>query len=155
MSELEVGAPAPDFSLTQTDGSTVSLSGLRGAPVVVFLYPRDNTSGCTLEAQDFTRLLAEFRAAGAQVFGLSKDSVKSHIRFTEKQNLSVPLLSDPDGNVVEAYGAWVEKSMYGRKFMGIERTTFLIDGDGRIAQIWRKVKVAGHAEEVLQAVKAL
>lgn len=155
MSELEVGAPAPDFSLTQTDGSTVSLSGLRGAPVVVFLYPRDNTSGCTLEAQDFTRLLAEFRAAGAQVFGLSKDSVKSHIRFTEKQNLSVPLLSDPDGNVVEAYGAWVEKSMYGRKFMGIERTTFLIDGDGRIARVWRKVKVAGHAEEVLQAVKAL
>jgi peroxiredoxin Q/BCP len=146
---------APDFTLPRDGGETVTLSALRPGPVVLFFYPRDDTSGCTKEAVAFSGLRAEFEAAGAAVFGISKDSVASHEKFRDKHGLSVPLLSDAEGSVCEDYGVWKEKSMYGKKFMGIERSTFLIDGAGRIAREWRKVKVPGHAEEVLEAVRAL
>ncbi|WP_319823485.1 peroxiredoxin [Thalassovita sp.] len=146
---------APDFTLPQDGGDPVTLSALRPAPVVLFFYPRDNTAGCTKEAIGFTETLSAFQALGVQVFGVSKDSIASHEKFREKQGLSVPLLSDEHGDLCERVGAWKEKSMYGRKFWGIERTTLLIDGTGRIARIWRKVKVAGHVEEVLEAARAL
>jgi len=120
-----------------------------------FLYPRDDTSGCTKEAVAFSGLQSEFDAAGATVIGISKDSVASHEKFRDKHDLTVPLLSDAEDAICEAYGVWTEKNMYGKKFMGIERSTFLIDGTGRIARVWRKVKVPGHAEEVLEAVRAL
>lgn len=152
---LEPGSAAPDFSLPANGGQTVSLSDLRGKKVVLYLYPKDDTSGCTKEAIGFTEKLAEFEAAGAVVLGLSKDPVKKHDKFIEKHGLGVTLLSDEEGSVVEAYGAWVEKSMYGRKYMGIDRSTFLIDGDGVLREIWRKVKVTGHVDKVLAAVKAL
>ena len=155
MTELTAGAPAPDFSLPANGGATLSLSDYKGKKVVLFMYPRDNTSGCTKEAIGFTEKLAEFEAAGAVVLGLSKDSVASHDKFVAKQNLGIPLLSDENDQVVEAYGAWVEKSMYGKKYMGIERSTFLIDGDGVLREIWRKVKVPGHVDAVLEAVKTL
>jgi peroxiredoxin Q/BCP len=151
----EIGAPAPDFSLPADGGRTVSLSGLRGQKVVLYLYPKDDTSGCTNEAIGFTEKKAEFEKAGAVVLGLSRDSVASHDKFVAKHGLGVTLLSDEDGGTVEAYGAWVEKSMYGKKYMGVERSTFLIDGKGVLRQAWRKVKVPGHVEEVLAAVKAL
>ncbi|WP_435311865.1 peroxiredoxin [Primorskyibacter sedentarius] len=146
---------APDFTLPRDGGEEVTLSGLRPAPVVLFFYPRDNTSGCTKEAVGFSGLLAEFEALGVKVFGISKDSVASHEKFVAKQGLTVPLLSDADADACERYGVWKEKSMYGKTFMGIERSTFLIDGEGRIAREWRKVKVPGHVEEVLEATKAL
>jgi peroxiredoxin Q/BCP len=151
----EVGQIAPEFTLPSGPDDTLSLSSLRGRPVVLYFYPRDDTSGCTLEAKDFTALAAEFRAAGARVLGVSKDSVKSHEKFSAKHALDVTLLSDEAGSVCEDYGVWREKSMYGRKFMGIERATFLIDADGRIARTWPKVTVKGHAQEVLEAVRAL
>ena len=145
---------APDFTLPRDGGATVTLSALRPAPVVLYFYPKDDTSGCTKEALDFTAHLPAFTAAGAQVFGISKDDVKSHDKFVKKHALGIALLSD-DAEVCEAFGVWKEKSMYGKTYMGIERTTFLIDGAGHIARVWSKVKVDGHAEDVLAAVKAL
>lgn len=146
---------APDFTLPRDGGDSVTLSSLRPRAVVLFFYPRDDTSGCTKEAVGFSGLHAEFEAAGAVVMGISKDSVASHDKFRDKHGLTVPLLSDAESEVCEAFGVWKEKSMYGKKFMGIERSTFLIDGEGRIAREWRKVKVPGHAEEVLHAVRTL
>lgn len=151
----ETSETAPDFTLPRDGGDRVSLSDLRPGPVVLFFYPRDDTSGCTKEAIAFSGLKSEFDAAGATVIGISKDSVASHEKFRDKHDLTVPLLSDADDETCEAYGVWTEKNMYGKKFFGIERSTFLIDGDGRIARVWRKVKVPGHAEEVLEAVRAL
>ena len=146
---------APDFTLPHTDGSDVTLSGLRGAPDVLFFYPKDDTPGCTKESIAFSEHLQEFADAGAKVFGVSKDSVAKHGKFTAKHELTVPLRSDENGTVCEDYGVWKEKSMYGKTYMGIERTTVLIGADGTIVQIWPKVKVPGHAEAVLEAVKAL
>lgn len=146
---------APDFTLPATTGEDVTLSALRPAPVVLFFYPRDNTSGCTKESKQFSELQGEFEAAGARVFGISKDEMASHDKFIAKQDLTVPLLTDADSDVCEKFGVWAEKKMYGKTFMGIVRATFLIDGTGRIARAWPKVKVDGHAAEVLEAVKAL
>ncbi|SEO51502.1 peroxiredoxin Q/BCP [Salinihabitans flavidus] len=146
---------APDFTLPQPGGETVTLSDQRPAPVVLFFYPRDNTPGCTKEAVGFSDSLADFDAAGARVFGISKDSLASHEKFRDKQGLGVTLLSDADSDACERYGVWKEKNMYGKTFFGIERSTFLIDGAGRIVREWRKVKVPGHVEEVLNAVRAL
>ncbi|MEP2530996.1 peroxiredoxin [Shimia sp.] len=146
---------APDFTLPSSDGSDVSLSSLRPAPVVLFFYPRDNTSGCTKESIQFSELLADFQSAGAQVFGISKDSLTSHDKFITKQGLSVSLLSDEHSDVCEKFGVWQEKKMYGKTFMGIVRSTYLIDGNGQIARAWPKVRVDGHAAEVLEAVRAL
>ena len=151
----EVDENAPDFTLPVTGGGEQSLSALKGAPVVLFFYPRDDTPGCTKESIGFSESLAEFTAAGARVFGISRDSMAKHDKFAAKHELTVPLLSDESGTVTEAYGVWVEKNMYGKKSMGIERSTFLIDAEGRIARIWRKVKVPGHVDEVLAAVRAL
>jgi thioredoxin-dependent peroxiredoxin len=151
----EVGAPAPDFTLPADGGRTVGLKDLRGKAVVLYLYPKDDTSGCTKEAIGFSETAAEFEAAGAIVLGLSKDPVASHAKFVAKHGLKVTLLSDETGETVEAYGAWVEKSMYGRKYMGVDRSTFLIDREGVLRQAWRKVKVPGHVDEVLAAVRAL
>lgn len=152
---LQTGDIVPDFTLPRDGGSTVALSELRPAPVVLFFYPRDLTSGCTKEAIAFSELKAEFEAAGAQVLGVSKDSVASHEKFVAKHDLTVPLLSDETETLCEAFGVWQEKKMYGKTFMGIVRSTFLIDGSGRIAREWRKVKVPGHAEDVLEALRAL
>ncbi len=151
----EISQPAPDFTLPVTGGGTVTLSEMTGAPVVLYFYPRDDTPGCTKESIGFSEHLAEFEAAGVKVFGISRDTMAKHDRFAAKHELSVPLLSDEEGTVTEAYGVWVEKNMYGKKSMGIERATYLIDGTGNIARIWRKVKVAGHVEEVLDAARAL
>ncbi|MBC7133804.1 MAG: peroxiredoxin [Roseovarius sp.] len=147
--------PAPDVTLPRDGGAEVRLADLRGAPVVLFFYPRDDTPGCTSEAMAFSALKPEFDAQGAQVFGISRDSVASHEKFRDKHGLSVPLLSDAAGDVCERFGVWKEKKMYGKTFHGIERSTFLIDAEGRIVREWRKVKVPGHAEEVLEAVRAL
>ena len=152
---IAVGTPAPDFSLPRDGGGTVSLSGLRPQAVVLYFYPKDDTSGCTIEAIDFTRLAAEFAAAGAVVVGLSKDSVTAHDKFCKKHGLGVILASDEAGDTCERYGVWAEKSMYGRSYMSIERATVLIDGSGQVARVWPKVKVEGHATEVLAAVRAL
>ncbi|MCR9126101.1 MAG: peroxiredoxin [Rhodobacteraceae bacterium] len=152
---MDVGDTAPDFSLPREGGETVSLAALKGAPVVLFFYPRDDTPGCTKEAIGFSESLQAFADAGAQVFGVSKDSVASHEKFSAKRELTVPLLSDEASTACEDYGVWKEKSMYGKKFMGIERSTFLIDAEGRLARVWRKVKVPGHVDEVLEAVRAL
>jgi peroxiredoxin Q/BCP len=153
MSELIEGAAAPDFELESSDG-TLRLADFAGRTLVLYFYPKDDTTGCTREAQDFTALADDFAKAGAAVVGVSKDTVKSHTKFAGKYDLAVRLGSDPSGAVVERYGAWVEKSMYGRNYMGIERCTFLIR-DGVIRGVWRKVKVAGHADDVLKAVRAL
>lgn len=152
---LKDGDKAPNFAMATGGGESVKLSGLKGKPVILYFYPKDDTSGCTLEAKDFSRLAPEFRKAGAEVIGVSPDSVESHQKFSKKYDLAVRLATDSDKAVANAYGVWVEKSMYGRKYMGVERSTFLIGGDGRIAKSWRKVKVPGHAEDVLAAVKAL
>ncbi|OYW54475.1 MAG: thioredoxin-dependent thiol peroxidase [Hyphomicrobium sp. 32-62-53] len=152
---LEEGAKAPDFKLPADDGSEVKLSKLKGQPVVIYFYPKDDTSGCTREAKDFSDLAPAFTKAGAAVYGISPDSVKSHDKFRCKHDLTVRLLSDEEKEVATAYGVWVEKSMYGKKYMGVERSTFLIDAKGKLAKVWRKVSVPGHAEEVLDAVKAL
>ena len=151
----EVQETAPDFTLPATDGGSVALSDLRGGPVVLYFYPRDDTSGCTKESIAFSGLKDAFDRAGCKVFGISKDSIASHDKFLAKHDLAVQLLSDENDEVCEAYGVWKEKSMYGKKFMGIERSTFLIDADGKIARVWRKVKVPGHADEVLEAVGSL
>ena len=152
---LDLATSAPDFTLPQSDGTEVTLSDLRGGPVVLYFYPRDDTPGCTKEAIAFSEHLDQFHAAGAKVFGISKDSVASHAKFAAKKDLSVPLLSDENGTVCEDYGVWKEKNMYGKTYMGIERTTYLIDAEGKVARVWPKVKVPGHAEEVLTAVQAL
>lgn len=152
---IEVSAPAPDFTLPQTTGDDVTLSALKGQAVVLYFYPRDDTPGCTKESIAFSTHLQEFADAGARVFGVSKDSVAKHWKFTTKHELSVPLLSDEHGTVCEDYGVWKEKNMYGKVYMGIERTTVLIKSDGTIAQIWPKVKVPNHVEAVLDAVKSL
>ena len=151
----ETGDTAPDFTLPRDGGGEVTLSDLRPAPVVLYFYPKDDTPGCTTEALDFTARADDFAAAGATVLGVSKDTVAKHEKFAAKHGLGVALLSDAEGDVCERYGVWVEKKMYGRSFMGIERATFLIDGAGRIARVWLKVKVKGHADEVLDAVRAL
>lgn len=155
MSELQPGDSAPDFNLPTDGGGRATLSDLRGQIVVLYFYPKDDTSGCTSEAQAFTTLAEDFRKAGAVVIGVSKDSVKSHDKFKAKYGLEITLASDETGEVVEAYGAWVEKSMYGRKYMGIDRSTFLIGGDGVLRQVWRKVKVPGHADQALKAARGL
>ena len=155
MSDLETGHPAPEFTLPANGGASVALTDLRGAPVVLYFYPKDDTSGCTKQAIGFTEKLAEFEAAGAKILGVSKDSVTKHDKFVAKHELGITLLSDENDQVCEAYGVWAEKSMYGKKYMGIERSTFLIDKDGNLAEIWRKVKVPGHVDKVLDAVKAL
>ena len=153
MTDLSIGDPAPDFTLPSDAGEMVSLSDYAGAPLVLFFYPKDDTPGCTKEAIGFTASLPDFQAAGAAVVGASKDPVAKHAKFVAKHDLGIPLVSDEDGDLCERYGVWVEKNMYGRKYMGIERATFLIGADGKIQQIWRKVKVAGHVEAVLAAVK--
>jgi peroxiredoxin Q/BCP len=151
---LKAGDKAPDFDLP-TDSGRVSLTGLKGKAVVLYFYPKDDTSGCTAEAQAFTAAADQFAAAGVSVVGVSKDSVKRHANFRTKYDLRVELGSDEGGEVLERYGVWIEKSMYGRKYMGIERATFLIDKAGVIQRVWHKVKVPGHAEEVLVAAQAL
>ncbi|MGV6803733.1 MAG: peroxiredoxin [Ruegeria sp.] len=151
----DVSDIAPDFTLPRDGGGSVTLSDLRGRCVVLFFYPRDDTPGCTKESIGFSELLQSFADAGAQVFGISRDSVAKHEKFVAKHSLSTPLLSDEGSTVCEDYGVWVEKNMYGKKSMGIERSTFLIDADGKIARVWRKVKVPGHVDEVLEAVRAL
>lgn len=145
---------APDITLPGTSGD-VSLSALKGAPFVLFFYPRDDTSGCTKENEAFTALQPEFEALGVKVYGVSKDSIASHEKFMAKKSLSVPLLSDEATDLCEQMGVWKEKSMYGKTFMGIERSTFLFDAEGTVVKAWRKVKVPGHAEEVLEAAKGL
>jgi peroxiredoxin Q/BCP len=150
---LKAGDKAPDFDLPADGGGQVRLADFKGRKLVLYFYPKDDTSGCTSEAQAFTAAAADFAAAGAAVVGVSKDSVKSHDKFKAKYDLNLTLGSDPDGAMVEAYGVWVEKSMYGRKYMGIDRSTYVIDGEGRISRVWRKVKVPGHVEEVLAAVR--
>ncbi len=152
---LEDGKKAPDFKLPGDDGKIIQLSRLKGRPVVVYFYPKDDTSGCTAEAKDFSCLAADFAAAGAEIIGISPDSAVSHTKFKTKHDLNLRLAADEDKGAATAYGVWVEKSMYGRKYMGVERSTFLVDATGRVAQSWRKVKVPGHAEAVLAAVKAL
>ncbi len=148
------GAKAPMFTLPRDGGGDVSLDDFKGKSVVLYFYPRDDTPGCTIEAIDFTSLGADFAAAGVTVIGVSKDSVAKHDKFIAKHNLGVILASDENASVCEDYGVWVEKNMYGRKSMGIERATFWIDSDGVIKKIWRKVKAKGHAEAVLEAVRA-
>ncbi|GAA6202267.1 peroxiredoxin [Aquicoccus sp. SU-CL01552] len=151
----DISDTAPDFTLPRDGGGQVSLSALRGRTVVLFFYPRDDTPGCTKESIGFSGALQAFADAGAEVFGISRDTVAKHDKFIAKHDLTVPLLSDAEGEVCEAYGVWVEKNMYGKKSMGIERATYLIDAEGKIARIWRKVKVPGHVDEVLEAVRAL
>lgn len=155
MSQIDIGDQAPEFELPSDGGATISLGALRGSIVVLFFYPKDDTTGCTAEAIDFSALKPDFDAIGVQLVGISPDSVKRHDKFKSKHELTVALASDEDKNVLQAYGVWVEKSMYGRKYMGVERTTLLVDRDGKIAQIWNKVKVAGHAADVLEAARKL
>ena len=161
MEQIKPGGLAPDFTLPSSGatgdagGGAFSLSAHRGRIVVLFFYPKDDTSGCTAEAVSFSALKPQFDALGAVVAGLSPDGVKSHDRFRTKHGLDVDLVSDEEKGVLQTYGVWVEKSMYGRKYMGVERTTVLVDRDGKVARVWNKVKVPGHAEEVLEAVKAL
>lgn len=152
---LTIGSPAPAFTLPATGGQEISLDKLRGRKVVLYFYPKDDTSGCTRQAQDFQALRQDFAAADIEVVGVSPDSLKSHDKFRAKHGLDFPLASDEAKSMLEAYGVWVEKSMYGRKYMGVERTTVLLDRDGRVARVWRKVKVPDHAKEVLEAATAL
>jgi peroxiredoxin Q/BCP len=155
MAELSEGDKAPDFDLATDGGGRTRFRDFLGQKLVVYFYPADDTSGCTLEAIDFTKAAKEFAKAGTAVIGISPDSSASHDRFKAKHDLSVALAADPDRRVIEAYGVWAEKNMYGRKYMGVERATFLIGRDGRISRQWRKVKVKGHVEEVLAAARAL
>jgi len=151
---LQPGDKAPDFDLP-TDTGRVSLSALKGKNVVLYFYPKDDTAGCTSEALQFSSEVEEFQKLGAVIVGVSKDSVASHAKFRAKHDLTIDLAADPLGDVVEAYGAWVEKSMYGRKYMGVDRSTFLIDREGVIREVWRKVKVPGHIKAVMNAAKAI
>jgi peroxiredoxin Q/BCP len=149
---INEGDRAPALSVTSSDGSTVDLSA-PGQPLVLYFYPKDDTSGCTREAQDFTELAGDFKKAGVKVVGVSRDPMKKHEKFISKYDLGVPLASDEDGSISEAFGTWVEKSMYGRKYMGMERATYLLGADGKVIRSWRKVKVPGHAQEVLKAAQ--
>lgn len=154
MSESDIGTKAPDFSLPRDGGGTVSLGDFRGKKLVLYFYPKDDTSSCTREAIDFTALIADFNKAGTAVVGVSPDSVKRHDKFAAKHGLGVILASDEHTATIKAYDVWKEKQMYGRKYMGVERSTFLIGPDGTILKAWRNVRVAGHAAEVLEAAKA-
>jgi peroxiredoxin Q/BCP len=153
--ELAEGDMAPNFELPTDGGGRMHLQEFKDKPVVIYFYPKDDTSGCTAEAIDFNALRAKFAAAGATIIGISPDNATSHDKFKHKHDLKIALAADPERSAIEAYGVWKEKSMYGRKYFGVERSTFLVDRDGRIAKIWRKVKVPGHADEVLAATKAL
>ncbi len=156
MSEaIEVGGKAPGFDLPADGGGTLSLGDLGDKSVVLYFYPKDDTAGCTKQAIGFSDRIKAFRDHGAEVIGVSKDPVKNHDKFIKKHNLSVRLISDAEGSLCENYGVWVEKSMYGRNYMGIERSTFLIDANGTVQNVWRKVRVPGHVEDVLAAVEAL
>lgn len=152
---LQDGDIAPDFELPTDDGERVKLSQLRGKPVVVYFYPKDDTSGCTVEAKDFSRLAAEFRKAGIEIIGVSPDSVESHHKFRNKHDLTIRLAADTDKVAAMAYGVWAQKSMHGRTYMGVERATFLIDKAGRLARSWRKVKVPDHAQAVLAVARTI
>jgi peroxiredoxin Q/BCP len=152
---VEVGDKAPDFNLPSDGGGKISLKALRGKKIVLYFYPKDDTPGCTTEACAFRDSLPDFSKVKTTIIGVSKDDVKSHDRFKKKYDLPFPLLSDEDGKLVKAFGVWVEKSMYGRKYMGIDRSTFLIDEKGIVRGVWRKVKANGHAEEVLEAAEKL
>jgi thioredoxin-dependent peroxiredoxin len=149
------GDPVPDVRMESVDGKAISPADFSGQKLVLYFYPKDDTSGCTAEAQAFTALAGEFEKAGTWILGVSKDDSNKHRKFIDKYDLKVALATDPDGAVCEAFGTWVEKSMYGRKYMGIDRATFLIDRDGLVKKVWRKVKVPGHAEDVLEAARAL
>jgi len=153
MMTLNIGDKAPNFKAETDDGKVLSLSDLKGKTFVLYFYPKDDTSGCTKEACTFTENISAFNKLDVTVIGVSKDSVASHQKFKTKYGLKFPLLSDADGKICEAYGTWIEKSMYGRKYMGIDRATFIIGADGKIKSIWRKVKVAGHIEDVLEDLK--
>jgi peroxiredoxin Q/BCP len=155
MPTIEAGHPVPDFTLPRDGGGMTGPKDFAGRKLVIFFYPKDDTPGCTTEAIGFTARLADFEAAKTAVVGISKDSVKSHERFCKKHNLGMPLLSDEAGVVVERFGVWVEKSRYGRHFMGIDRSTFLVDADGIVSRVWRKVSVPDHVDEVLAAAQAL
>lgn len=155
MEKLGIGDLAPDFNLPRDGGAEQSLSQLRGKPVVLYFYPKDDTSGCTLEAHDFTALKSEFDKIGVEIIGMSPDKAAKHDKFKQKHELNITLVSDEEKTTLMTYGVWVEKSMYGRKYMGVERTTFLIDKTGKIAEIWHKVKVPGHAQAVLQAASKI
>ena len=150
---ISEGDKAPSITATASDGSSVNFAS-PGQPLVLYFYPKDDTSGCTREAQDFTALAADYAKAGTKVVGVSRDPMKSHEKFIGKYDLAVSLVSDEDGRISEAFGTWVEKSMYGRKYMGMERATYLIGTDGQVLRAWRKVKVPNHAEEVLKAAKS-
>jgi peroxiredoxin Q/BCP len=152
---VEKGAKAPAFKLPTDDGGNVSSKDLVGRPAVIYFYPKDDTPRCTTEAKDFTRLAPDFKRAGVAVVGISPDSVKKHQKFREKHDLDIRLAADEDHAVAEKFGVWIEKSLYGRKYMGVDRSTFLIDAKGRVAEVWHKVKVPGHAEEVLEASREL
>ena len=152
---IDIGAPAPDFSLTDDQGHGIALSDFRGRKLVLYFYPKAETAGCTIEANDFNRLRDDFKAADTEVLGISADPAKKLARFRARHGLAFGLAGDETHELLEAYGVWGEKTLYGRKYMGIDRTTLLIGRDGRIARIWRKVKVAGHAEEVLAAAREL
>ena len=151
---INEGDKAPAIRATLSDGSTIDLAN-PGQPIALYFYPKDDTTGCTREAQDFTALAAEFAKAGVKVVGVSRDPMKKHDKFIAKSDLAVPLISDEDGRISDAFGTWVEKSMYGRKYMGMERATYLIGADGRVLKAWRKVKVPNHAQEVLEAAREL
>ena len=155
MANAATGRMAPDFDLATAGGGRVRLADLRGKKVVVYFYPADDTKGCTIEAIDFTKAHAAFKAAGTAIIAISPDTERSHDRFKDKHGLRITLAADPDRKAIEAYGVWGEKTLFGRKYMGVERATFLIGKDGRIAQEWRKVRVAGHVEDVLAAARAL
>lgn len=152
---VEVGKKAPAFTLTADDGKKIRLSDLKGHPVVLYFYPKDDTPGCTKEACAFRDRKAEMEELGARVIGISPDAVDSHVKFRDKFALNFPLLADPDHAVAEKYGAWREKTMYGKKTMGIQRSTYLIDAEGTVAKVWQRVQVDGHDEQVIEALKAL
>ena len=152
---MKEGTKAPAFTLQSSTGDSVSLRDYEGKSVVIYFYPRDNTPGCTTEANDFQAALGKFKRAGAAILGVSRDSIPSHYKFADKLKLKFPLLSDPDAKMIDKYGAWGEKNLYGKKSMGIIRTTVVIDPNGKIAKVFPKVRVKGHVEEVLQAVKSL
>ena len=152
---VEEGKMAPDVELVLDDGGKTRLSALRGKPVVLYFYPKDDTPGCTTQAKDFSCLVDDFKRAGAEVIGLSPDDAKSHKKFRDKHALSIKLASDEDKTIAQTFGVWVEKSMYGKTYMGVDRSTFVVDKAGKVVKAWRKVKVAGHAEAVLETVKGL
>lgn len=152
---IEQGEALPALTLEGPEGQPIALGDFAGAPFVLYFYPKDDTAGCTREAQDFSALLPRFEAAGARLLGVSKDSAARHRKFAVKYDLTVPLATDPGGVVMEAFGVWVEKQLYGRRYMGVDRSTFLFAADGTLHRAWRKVKVPGHAEQVLAAVEAL